>query len=135
MAVSSRALRTADEYEEVVAEMDRLVPYHTEADADRFELLSILARDYEARTMPLRQVSPIDAIEFALEERGLDRSALIGVIGGRGRVSEVMNRHRRLTNAMIARLQAQFGIPREILTRDYLLAPRAKADETRLMTG
>jgi HTH-type transcriptional regulator/antitoxin HigA len=58
---------------------------------------------------------PSDAIPFRLEQLGEDQRALIGVIGSRSRVYEVMNGDRGLSLAMIRRLNEKFGIPAEVL--------------------
>ena len=58
---------------------------------------------------------PIDAIKFRLEQEGRDYSALIGVIGQRTRVYEVMRRSRPLSLNMIRRLHARLAIPAEVL--------------------
>jgi HTH-type transcriptional regulator/antitoxin HigA len=58
---------------------------------------------------------PIRAIEFAMEQRGLNRRDLEPFIGSRARVAEVLNHKRSLTLAMIRRLHAGLGIPAEVL--------------------
>lgn len=58
---------------------------------------------------------PIAAIQFALEQRGLTRKDLGDVIGSSGRISEVMNKKRPLTLAMIRKLINKFDIPAGVL--------------------
>jgi HTH-type transcriptional regulator/antitoxin HigA len=60
---------------------------------------------------------PIEAIKFRLEQQGLDHRALVGVIGCRSRVYEVIHRKRRLSLEMIRRLNERFRIPAEVLIR------------------
>lgn len=55
--------------------------------------------------------------KFRLEQQGLDHRALVGVIGGRSRVYEIMHRKRGLSLEMIRRLNQRFGIPAEVLIR------------------
>ena len=57
------------------------------------------------------------AIKFRLEQQGRDRRALIGVIGSRTRVHEVLRRDRALSLAMIRRLNKSPNIPAEVLIR------------------
>ena len=64
-----------------------------------------------------------DAIRFRLDQQGLDVSALIGIIGSRTRVYEVLRGDRALTLAMIRRLHEKLGIPADILIRESV--PRA----------
>jgi HTH-type transcriptional regulator/antitoxin HigA len=50
-----------------------------------------------------------------MEQMNLKRTDLAKYIGSRGRVSEILNRQRKLTLAMIKRLHHDFGIPAESL--------------------
>jgi HTH-type transcriptional regulator/antitoxin HigA len=52
----------------------------------------------------------------------LTRKDLAGVIGSRARVSEVLNRRRPLSIAMIARLRDRLGI-----SADILIGPQRRA--------
>jgi HTH-type transcriptional regulator/antitoxin HigA len=61
--------------------------------------------------------APLDAIRFRLEQQGLSTKALIGVIGSRTRVYEVLRGSRPLSLAMIRRLHERFGIPADVLIR------------------
>ena len=68
---------------------------------ERLEVLTVLVDDYEAKHHPISPPEPIAAIEFVLEQQGLSRKDLEDVIGSSGRISEVMNKQRPLTLAMI----------------------------------
>jgi len=54
---------------------------------------------------------PIEAIKFRLEQQGVDKKALIGIIGNRTRVYEVLRRDRALSLTMIQKLNQQLKIP------------------------
>ncbi len=84
---------------------------------DRLEVLVALVDAYERTHYPIDSPDPIDAIRFRLEQQGLDQRALIGVIGNRTRVYEVLRGDRGLSLAMIRRLHKRFGIPAEVLIR------------------
>ena len=83
--------------------------------ADELEVLVTLVDAYEGKRYPIDSPDPIEAILFRLEQMGLDRSDLVGVIGTRARVSEVLNRRRPLTIAMIAKLRDKLGISADVL--------------------
>jgi HTH-type transcriptional regulator/antitoxin HigA len=85
------------------------------SDADNLEVLVTLVDAYEASRHPIDPPDPIDAILFRLEQMGLGRSDLVDVMGTRARVSEVLNRRRPLTIAMIAKLRDKFGISADVL--------------------
>ena len=69
------------------------------------------------------------ALEYYLESRGLTRKALKPFIGSAQRVSEIMNRRRRLTLTMVRRLEAGTGIPASVLIQPYRLATGVSSAE------
>ena len=85
------------------------------AAAEELEVLAILIDAYEAKHHPIDPPDPIDALVFRLEQMGLTRADLVPIIGSRSRVSEVLNRRRELTIAMIARIREKLGIPADTL--------------------
>jgi transcriptional regulator with XRE-family HTH domain len=52
---------------------------------------------------------PIEAIKFRMEQQGLTRKDLAGLLGSRTRVAEVLNRRRGLSINMIRRLYEKPG--------------------------
>ena len=86
-------------------------------EGDRLEVLTTLVEAYEQAHFPMDAPDPIEAIKFRLEQRGADKKALIGVIGNRTRVYEVLRRDRPLSLAMIRRLNRTLKIPAEVLIR------------------
>ena len=110
-------IRSEADYEAALAEVGRLMETSTTgtADDDRLEVLVLLVQDYEARHHASPPPNALDAIRFRLEQQGLTRKALEGVIGSRARVSEVLGGKRRLSLEMMRRLHERFGIPAESL--------------------
>ena len=86
-------------------------------EGDELEILVTLADAYERQHYPIDLPDPVEAIKFRLEQEGKDYRALIGVIGQRTRVYEVMRRARPLSLNMIRRLHSQLEIPAEALIR------------------
>ena len=82
---------------------------------DRLEILATLVAAYEDKHYPMDLPDPIEAIKFRMEQMGLKRSGLDRMIGSRGRVAEVLNRHRPLSLSMIRKLHQGLGIPAEVL--------------------
>lgn len=102
-------------------------------DGDLLDVLVTLVDVYEREHFPIDLPDPIEAIKFRLEQQGKDYRALIGVIGQRTRVYEVMRRDRPLSLAMIRSLNAKLRIPAEILIHPGNLAKkRLSATATRL---
>ena len=111
-----KPIRTEADYEAALKEVERLWGAEPGTpDGDHFEVLFTLVESYEDRQYPILPPDPIEAIKYYLDSRGLDRRDLERYIGSSGRVSEVLNRKRPLTLAMIRKLNAGLGIPAEVL--------------------
>jgi len=87
--------------------------------SDKLELLSILIEQYEKQNYPIEPPHPIEAILFRLEQMNMKRSDLSKILGTRGRASEILNGKRKLSLAMIRKLNLELNIPAEVLIRDY----------------
>jgi HTH-type transcriptional regulator/antitoxin HigA len=85
------------------------------AESDELDILATLIEAYEQEHHPIELPDPIEAIKFRLEQKGKDSNALIGVIGQRTRVYEVMQGKRPLSLNMIRNLHEKFDIPAEVL--------------------
>ncbi len=116
---------TADpEHEEALAAIDRLMdrsPAGTAA-LDRLGVLATLVEAYEDRRWPIDPPDQVEAIKFAMDQCGYTRKDLESALGSRQRVSEILNRRRRLTIEMIWNLHDKFGIPAGSLIKPYELA-------------
>ena len=84
------------------------------AESNELDILATLIEAYEQEHHPIELPDPIEAIKFRLEQKGKDSSALIGVIGQRTRVYEVMKGKRPLSLNMIRSLRERFDIPAEV---------------------
>lgn len=121
-----RPIRTEADYEATLAEIDRLWgarPGTTEGDL--LDVLAILVEHWEELHYPIPRPDPIEAIQFCLDRQGLDAKSLVGVIGSRSRVFEIMNRKRNLTLPMIRALHERFGVPLEVLIQPNHTAQKA----------
>ncbi len=85
------------------------------AESDELDILATLIEAYENEHYPSDMPDPVEAIKFRLEQEGKDSRALIGVIGGRTRVYEVLRGKRSLSLNMIRELHDKFGIPANVL--------------------
>jgi HTH-type transcriptional regulator/antitoxin HigA len=83
--------------------------------AETLEVLITLVDAYEAKHHRIDPPDPIEAIRFRMEQEGLVRADLEKLIGSRARVSEILNRRRPLTVAMIRRLRDALGISADVL--------------------
>ncbi|MGH9586240.1 MAG: helix-turn-helix domain-containing protein [Acidobacteriaceae bacterium] len=96
-------------------------------EGDRLDILVTLVEAYEEAHFPIDFPDPVEAIKFRLEQQGEDKKALVGVIGNRTRVYEILRRDRPLSLAMIRRLSARFHIPAEVLIRPVKVRKKKQA--------
>jgi HTH-type transcriptional regulator/antitoxin HigA len=118
-----KPIRTEKDYAEALAQIDAIFDAQAGTpDGDLLELLTLLVEAYEEQHYPIAPPDPIEAIEFHVERLGVTRRDLEPYIGSRARVSEILNRRRHLTLAMIRKLQVGLGIPAATLLQTYPLA-------------
>ncbi len=86
---------------------------------DELEILTTLVEAYEEQFYKIDAPDPIEAIKFRMEQEGLKQKDLVAIVGSKSRVSEVLNRKRKLTIEMIRNLHKQLHIPVESLFLDY----------------
>ncbi|MCJ7757416.1 MAG: helix-turn-helix domain-containing protein [Gillisia sp.] len=86
---------------------------------DELEILSILIDNYENEHFPIGMPDPIEAIKFRMEQMGMKQKDLAEVIGLKSRVSEILNKKRKLTLEMVRKLNTTLHIPTEVLIQDY----------------
>jgi len=82
---------------------------------DELDVLVTLIEAYERQGYPIDLPDPIEAIQFRLEQEGKGLRFLVGVIGQRTRVYEVMRGDRPLSLRMIRSLHEKLGVPAEVL--------------------
>ncbi|MDX2144770.1 MAG: transcriptional regulator [Rhodospirillaceae bacterium] len=118
-----KPIRNERDYDSALAELQRLWGARPGTPrGDRLDILATLIEVYEDSRYPMDPPDPIAAITFRMEQQGLSRKDLEGVIGTRTRVAEVLNRRRGLSIGMIRRLNKSLGIPADILIRPTMKA-------------
>jgi len=88
-------------------------------EGDELEILSILIDRFENEQFPIGMPDPIEAIKFRMEQMGMKQKDLAEVVGFKSRVSEILNKKRKLTLDMIRKLNTTLHIPTEVLIQDY----------------
>ncbi|ADN09224.1 helix-turn-helix domain-containing protein [Sulfurimonas autotrophica] len=86
---------------------------------DELEVLATLVEVYEEQFHKIEAPDPIEAIKFRMEQENLKQKDLVAIVGSKSRVSEVLNRKRKLTIEMIRNLHTALHIPVESLFLDY----------------
>lgn len=111
-----RPIRNDADYEAALRRIEELWGAPRESsEGDELDVLATLTEAYERERYPIDQPDPIEAIKFRLEQTGKDLRALVGVIGQRTRVYEVMRGARPLSLNMIRNLHRKLEIPADIL--------------------
>lgn len=111
-----KPVKTKADYKKALKTIDKLwnaKPNTPEGDV--LEVLTILVEAYENEHYPIAPPSPIEAIRFRMEQGGLRKVDLAPFLGGRNRVTEILNGRRNLTAKMIKQLYEGLGIPPESL--------------------
>lgn len=115
-------LKTNKDYDNALKRMELLfdAPAGT-SESDEADILALVIDDYERKHFPIEAPDPIEAIKIRMEEMHLKQSDLINEIGGKSRVSEILNRKRKLTVDMIRNLSSRLNLSANILVKDYQL--------------
>ena len=93
-------------------------------EGDEAEILSLMIENYENEHYPIEAPDPIEAIKIRMEELNLRQKDLVGVIGGKSRVSEILNRKKKLTVEMIRELEQILQISASVLVNNYQLVKK-----------
>jgi len=88
-------------------------------ESDEADILGLMVDEYEKRHYPIDAPDPIEAIKIRMEEMQLKQVDLIEAIGGKSRVSEILNRKRKLTVEMIRNLTKRLSLSPGLLITDY----------------
>ena len=90
-------------------------------ESDEADILGLMIDEYEKKHYPIEALDPIEAIKIRMEEMQLKQIDLADAIGGKNRVSEVLNRKRKLTVEMIRNLTTRLNLSPGLLIHDYQL--------------
>jgi HTH-type transcriptional regulator / antitoxin HigA len=113
-----RLIRSTTEYKGAKDELGRLMSSkQTKQTAQEIEYLSLLIEAWEREHFPVNLASPIDAIKFRLDQKGLTLRDLEPLLGSRSRVSEIMSGKRPLSIEMVRALHTHLAIPSDVLIR------------------
>ena len=118
-----KPIKSEADYEKVLAEIDGLMGAAPgTSESDQLEVLVTLVEAYETGRWKIDAPDPISVIEHVMEAQGLRQKDLAALLGSQPRASEVLNRQRPLTLAMIRALSIEWKLPADVLVREYDLA-------------
>ena len=115
-----KPIKTKKDYEKALERLEMIFDAKVGTpQGDELEVLSILIDNYEKQQFPIELPDPIEAIKFRMEQLGYNQKDLVEIIGFKSRVSEILNRKRKLSIEMIRKISKSLSIPSEVLIQDY----------------
>jgi len=120
-----KPIKTEKDYRNALKHLEVIfdAPIDTK-EGDEAEILSLLIENYENEHYPIEAPDPIEAIKIRMEELNMRQKDLVGVIGGKSRVSEILNRRKKLTVEMIRELERILQISASVLVNNYKLVKK-----------
>jgi len=116
-------IRTEGEYQKGLKRLEEIFDAKAGTpESDEADILGLMIDEYEKKHYPIEAPDPIEAIKIRMEEMELKQVDLADALGGKNRVSEILNRKRKLTLEMIRNLAKRLNLSPEVLINDYKLA-------------
>lgn len=117
-----KPIKSEKDYQKALSRLEIIFDAEPDTkEGDEAEILSLLIENYENEHFQIDPPDPIEAIKFRMEQMNLKQKDLIGIIGGKSRVSEVLNKKKKLTVEMIRELEHHLKIPSSVLILEYEL--------------
>jgi HTH-type transcriptional regulator/antitoxin HigA len=117
-----RPIKTETDYIQALKRLETIFSAEIgTTESDEADVLGLLIDEYEKKYYPIETPDPIEAIKIRMEEMQLKQIDLVNEIGGKSRVSEILNRKRKLTVEMIRKLTARLNLSPKLLINDYQL--------------
>ncbi|MBA7514061.1 hypothetical protein ES705_06085 [subsurface metagenome] len=115
-------IKTDSDYQIALSRLEEIfdTPVGT-PESDEADVIGLLVDEYENKHYPIEAPDPIEAIKIRMEEMYLKQIDLVPEIGGKSRVSEILNKKRKLTVDMIRKLAIRLNLSAELLIKDYQL--------------
>lgn len=115
-----KKLKTKKDYHEALERFEEVFQAKSGSkESDEADVLSLLIKDYEDEHFVFETPSPIEAIKYRMEQKGITNKELATVLGYKSRVTDIFNNNRKLNLNMIRKLHDYLNIPVEVLIREY----------------
>ncbi len=115
-----KPIKTEQDYQQALKRLEEIFDAKTDTkDGDELEILGILIENYEEEYFPIDSPDPIAAIEFRMDQMGMDQQDLTRIIGLKSRTSDLLNRKRPLSIRQIRLLHKELHIPADVLLKVY----------------
>lgn len=119
-AMIIKPIKTKKDYQQALERLEAIFDAQPRTpEGDELEVLGILIDNYEQEHHSIDYPDPVEAIKFRMEQLGYNQTDLAKVVGLKSRVSEILNKKRKLTLEMVRRLHQGLGIPTDVLIQNY----------------
>ena len=118
-----KPIKTETDYQEALKKLELIFDAAIGTpESDEADILGLMVDEYEKKHYRIEAPDPIEAIKIRMEEMQLRQIDLVNEIGGKSRVSEILNRKRKLTVEMIRNLSLKLNLSPALLITDYKLS-------------
>ena len=115
-----KPIKTTSDYNKAIKRLEVIFDAQPGTEqGDELEVLGVLIDNYENTQDKIDFPDPIEAIKFRMEQLNYNQKDLANVIGLKSRVSEILNKKRKLTIDMIRKLHDGLSIPTDVLIQEY----------------
>ncbi|MFK0735604.1 MAG: type II toxin-antitoxin system HigA family antitoxin [Gloeotrichia echinulata GP01] len=107
-----KVITTEEEYDHALETVEKLMAdqQRTPEQTAILQLLVTLIEDFENKHYPIEPSSPHAMLEHLMDAMAIKQSDLVGIIGSKGVVSEVVNRKRAISKAQAKALGEFFHV-------------------------
>jgi len=111
--VQPTVIKTEEEYDRIVDRVEQLLfrENRSPEESALLDLLTLLVSSYDDQHYAIADCSGREVLLELMEDNGLKQADLVGVIGSKGIVSEVVNGKRDISKKQAQRLGEFFGLP------------------------
>ena len=115
-----KTIKTKKDYQQALSRLEVIFDAKPNTGKrDEFGIKSMLLDKYEETKFPIDLPDSIEAIKFRMEQMNMKQKDLAEIIGLKSRVSEILNRKRKLTIDMIRNISSKLSIPADVLIQPY----------------
>jgi len=105
-----KAIRNEKDYKDALNSMEKVFD-ETDGDLDEYaETLTILIEYYESQHFSITGSTGVNVLKFLMEENNLKQKDLVGVLGGKSTISEILNNKRPLNIKHLNALSKKFNV-------------------------
>ena len=107
-----KVITTEAEYDQALETVEKLMAnqQRTPEQTAILQLLVTLIEEFETKHYPIEPSSPHAMLEHLMDARGIKQSDLVGIIGSKGVISEIVNRKRAISKAQAKALGELFNV-------------------------